>query len=298
MDAPFLEGVNYFSRAEEAAARFRATQRQDTTSVGAIHIRAEDTVSLDLMRRLREEVNGWKNRATVRPDQNVMGHELTTHLQPEPDFLNFAASSSAQALHPERGLNSFQRRLVHQYIQTEHPDLVTITRPGFIQIVPYDREREDAQQKSRARMFEEKLTRQIGLRWPIEAICGGDLSAINSHSFFTTQKARQEKIAADFVQVREQLKGNSTVLAGHNLFLDLIYFYACFFGPLPDQVEDFQRTIHELFPRIIDTKYLATHNVEHPALARSSLEELEERLSMQEEPVIGTRVFGQKESKY
>lgn len=204
-----------------------------------------------------------------------------------PDFLNISAIGFDPILHPERFLNSFQRRLTHQYIRAEHPDLTTITRQGFIQIVAYDKEQEDAVQKYRNRVFDEKLTKQIGLRWLVEAICGSDLIAINPYGFHTTVKTRQEKIAADFISKRDQLRGNSTVLVGHNLFLDLIYFHACFFGPLPDQVEDFQRTIHDLFPRIIDTKYLATHNASDLTLADSSLEKLDERLSNQAEPIIG-----------
>ncbi|KAL9015273.1 MAG: hypothetical protein Q9173_000071 [Seirophora scorigena] len=269
MEAPFSEGVPYLSRTEEFIARYRAAQRQDKGNVGNMQIQATDTGNLELLQRLRQEVVAWKNRTT-----------------PMPDFLNFSAVGYDQALHPERGLNSFQRRLVHHYIETEHPDLVTITRQGFIQIVAYDQEREDATQEYRKNVFEEKVAKQIGLRWLVEAICGGDLSAINPHSFYTTNKVRREKVAADFISVRKQLKGKSTVLVGHNLFLDLIYFHACFFGPLPDQVEDFQWMIHGLFPRIIDTKYLATHNMANPALARSSLEELDEKLSNHLEPVI------------
>ncbi len=208
-----------------------------------------------------------------------------------PDFLNFTALGFDPILHPDRVLNSFQRRLAHQYIKTEHPDLVTITRQGFMQIVAYDKEQEDANQRYRNRIFDEKMVKQVGLRWIVEAICGGDLSTINPYNFHTTVKSRQEKVAADFIRVREQLMGNSTVLVGHNLFLDLIYFHACFFGPLPDKVEDFQRAIHDLFPRIIDTKYLATHNISDPVLADSSLEKLDERLSKQEEPCLGMLCF-------
>ncbi|KAL9603936.1 MAG: hypothetical protein Q9219_000874 [cf. Caloplaca sp. 3 TL-2023] len=269
MEAPFLEGVSYFSREEEAKARQLTKQRQDTANITDIVPQADDTESLELLERLQEEVMAWKNRTT-----------------PMPDFLNFAAVGFDQLLHPEKGLNSYHKRLVHQYIRTAHPDLVTISRQGFIQIVAYDNDRETADQKYRARMFDERLTRQIGLRWLIEAICGGDLSPINPNSFYTTVKARQERAAAEFIKVRDQLEGKSTVLVGHNFFLDLIYFHACFFGPLPDRVEDFQRTIHGLFPRIIDTKYLATHKNDESALARSSLEELHAKLSKQTEPII------------
>ncbi|KAL8990477.1 MAG: hypothetical protein Q9177_000871 [Variospora cf. flavescens] len=269
MEAPFLEGVPYFSRTEESIARQYAAQRQDKRQAGDMQARTYDAGTLELLQRLREEVVAWKNRTSSTPD-----------------FLNFAAVGYDPALHPERGLNSFQRRLVHEYIELEHPDLTTSTRPGFIQIMAYDQERENATQKHRKNMFEEKLAKQIGLRWLVEAICGGDLSAINPHGFYVTNKVRQEKVATDFINVRKQLEGKSTVLVGHNLFLDLIYFHACFFGPLPDRIEDFQKTIHDLFPRIIDTKYLATHNMDNPAVARSSLEELDDKLSNQVEPVI------------
>lgn len=201
-----------------------------------------------------------------------------------PDYLNFAAIGVDNNPHSEKNLNGYQKRLVHQFIRAKHPDLVTSGRGGFIQIVAYDKERENSEQQYRARKFEEMLGRQVGLRWLVEAICGGDMSAIDINSINPGVKA---SVAAEFISLREQLSGQSTVLVGHNLFLDLIYFHVCFFGPLPDKVEDFQRTIHELFPRIIDTKYLATHNIDNPALARSSLEELSERLSKQAQPLIG-----------
>ncbi|KAL8832616.1 MAG: hypothetical protein Q9170_004816 [Blastenia crenularia] len=268
MEAPFLEGVNYFSRAEEAAARRSAVQRQDRASVADIQPRDDDIESLKLLQRLQGEVIAWKNRST-----------------PQPDFLNFSALGFDAISHPETTMNNYQKRLVHQFIRAEHPDLATISRPSFIQIVEHNKEREDGDQAFRTRVFEERLVKQVGLRWLVEAICGGDLSAINPNNFYTAVKARQERAAAEFTNVREQLMGQSTVLVGHNLFLDLIYFHACFFGPLPDKVEDFQQTIHELFPRIIDTKYLATHNND-AALARSSLEELDARLSNQAEPII------------
>ncbi|KAL8941848.1 MAG: hypothetical protein Q9211_001656 [Gyalolechia sp. 1 TL-2023] len=266
MEAPFLDGVHYFSRAEEATARRLATQRQDRASIADIQPRPDDAESLELLKRLQEEVLAWKSRAA-----------------PRPDFLNFAAVGVDNGPQSENILNGYQKRLVHQYIRAQHPDLVTIGRGSFIQIVAYDKEREVSEQQYRTRKFEEVLGRQIGLRWLVEAVCGGDMSAMDINSINPVVKA---PVAADIISLREQLSGQSTVLVGHNLFLDLIYFYVCFFGPLPDKVEEFQRTIHQLFPRIIDTKYLATHNIDNPALARSSLEELSQRLSKQAQPFI------------
>lgn len=183
-------------------------------------------------------------------------------------------------------MNNFQKRLIHQLVRSEYPGLTTISRPGFIQIVAYNQEREDAVQKARDISFEAKLTKQIGLRWLVEGMVGGDLTSIaswNSQPEMSNLKDRKPK----FVELFDRLKKKRTVIVGHNIFIDLIYFYACFFGKLPDCVEDFQRVMHELFPIVVDTKYLATHSSDNAAISRSSLEELDEELSKLSVPVIG-----------
>ncbi len=138
------------------------------------------------------------------------------------------------------------------------------------------------------RYFEEKLARQIGLRWIIEAMVGGDLSGIDPKSLERNVEDRSESLTREFNELRDRLKGKRTVLVGHNVFLDLVNFYNCFFGQLPDRVEDFQQVMHKLFPVIIDTKYLATHNVVNPALSRSALEDLDNELSKLPVPIIET----------
>ncbi|KAL8636251.1 MAG: hypothetical protein Q9228_006332 [Teloschistes exilis] len=266
MDGPFLEGVSYFSRTEEATARRLDAEQKKTQSMD---IRIRDAEAESFMRRVRQEITTWKHR-----------------LLPMHDFLNIAPVGHERHDFRGTGLNNYQKALVHQYVRSEHPDLTTISRPGFIQIVASNKEREDAEQKFRAQKFEERMGKQIGLRWLVEAIHGGDLSGIDAYGSVSTVGDKSDVVSSRLNNLRKQLMGQSTVLVGHNLFLDLIYFYACFFGPLPDRVEDFQKVIHEIFPRIIDTKYLATHSLDNPALARSSLEELDAELSKQEQPAI------------
>ena len=271
MEAPFLEGVPYFSRDEEAAARAIAIARQDKTSVPDLTIKKDDTEALEFVRRVRQEIAVWKSRTG-----------------PQPDFLNIAPVGHSSHSLGGQGLNNYQKRLVHQLVRAEHPDLVTISRPGFIQIVAFNQEREDLIKKDRNKYFEEKLSKQTGLRWIIEAMVRGDLSPIDPKTLETTVEGRSEEVISAFNELRGQLKAKRTVLVGHNVFLDLINFYKCFFGKLPDRVEDFQRTMHKLFPVIIDTKYLATHNVVNPALSRSALEDLDNELSKLPVPVIET----------
>lgn len=163
-------------------------------------------------------------------------------------------------------LNRFQKRLVHQLVETEYPSLVTVGKPTFVQIMNFDEEREKAVRAQRMKYTKDRILKQKGFRWIVEAMVGGDLSDLNPDRLSSimpqTQPASIPKAqwcsAVEFSKTR--LKGRRPVIVGHNLFTDLIYFYGCFFGPLPDRVEDFQTKIHELFPVLMDTKYLATYD--------------------------------------
>lgn len=65
MEAPFLEGVPYFSRKEEAESRAAEVAKRDRNSFVDIFIRDGDTESLQFIQRVRQEVTAWRNRSTV-----------------------------------------------------------------------------------------------------------------------------------------------------------------------------------------------------------------------------------------
>lgn len=65
MEAPFLEGVPYYSREEEAAARAIALARQNKASVPDLTIKKDDTEALEFVRRVRQEIDAWKKRTAV-----------------------------------------------------------------------------------------------------------------------------------------------------------------------------------------------------------------------------------------
>lgn len=180
------------------------------------------------------------------------------------------------------GLNRFQKRLVHQLVEVEYPGYVTIGRPTFVQIVYYDEDRENAIRDKRVQRVRERVWNETGFRWIAEALAGGDLSNL-SPGYFGGIRANmgpvgQGETLKDFVDdFKKNLKAHRPVLVGHNLFMDLIYFFRCFFGPLPDSVEDFQAMVHEHFPVLIDTKYLATHDC-GSINPRSSLQEINDSL--------------------
>ena len=190
-----------------------------------------------------------------------------------------------------RGFNAFQRRLIHQLVRAENPELVSYNQPGFIQIKFVDHEQEEKVKKARLEAFYEKVRRQIGVRWFVEGLVGGCLKKVDPTTFVRTVNGRSlwydsKKMGEDFAALRRRVLRHRTVLVGHNMFTDLIYFYRCFFGALPDDIREFMRIIHKLFPLIIDTKYLATHS-KNSADVRSGLGELECDLARMDIPKIG-----------
>ncbi len=288
MDAPFTEGVPYLSRDEEARARSNAIARQDKNRFEDIFIQDNDLESLQFIRRARQEIFEWRTRTT-----------------PDPSYLNIAPLNHSRPDYNGRGLNGYQKRLVHQLVRAEFPDCVSISKIDFIQILPYDQQREDMQLQKKMEWFERGLTCQIGLRWIAEAICPdvnrvlqaqhappnafGNLEAVTPWVSLPlpVTEDESEAIARRFLGLIDTLRAKRTVIVGHNVFLDLIYFFSCFFGPLPDRVEDFQNLIAQLFPLVFDTKYLADKINNNSPLYRSSLDEIDRELSRLPVPVIG-----------
>ena len=118
-------------------------------------------------------------------------------------------------------------------IVRKHPELVAVNRQSFIQIIDYDEQREIQLKYRKLRYFEKDLGQQIGLRWIVEALVGGDLSGLDTNEFLVYVEGQQEEVVEQVNALKASLENKRTVLVGHNVFMDLMYFYKCFFGPLP-----------------------------------------------------------------
>jgi poly(A)-specific ribonuclease len=66
MDAPFLDGISYLSREEEATARQIAINRQSKASVVEIDLKESDAEAVAFVQRIRSEIDTWKNLPEVR----------------------------------------------------------------------------------------------------------------------------------------------------------------------------------------------------------------------------------------
>ena len=186
-------------------------------------------------------------------------------------------------------LSNAQKRLLHQLISVEYPGLTSRGRSTFVQIEIRNQQSERIYFETRLKNRKDRIRNHIGFRWIAEALVGGNLDELDSEAFRPLMK-RIDNPVLEIKQlsdrVKSRLKHNRPILVGHNIFCDLLFFHRCFIGPLPNTLQEFNAVIHDLFPMLADTKYLATHNC--GALApESSLEDLNTNLAHIEYPKIG-----------
>lgn len=182
-----------------------------------------------------------------------------------------------------------QKWLVHHLISDEYPNLTSRGASTFVQIELRDPGNEQLAFESKLKVKKERVRKHIGFRWIAEALVGGSLEELEPDAFQPLMKIIEQPtfgIQELSDKVKSRLKENRPVLVGHNMFCDLLFFHRCFLGPLPNTLVEFQTVIHDLFPLLADTKYMATHNC-GSLNPMSSLEELNTTLAGIESPKIG-----------
>ena len=265
LGAPFASGVQYLSREEAVRAKELAYNRIDKkNTVEDLKLKDTDIESLDFVRRCREALTAWQKSTSTT--------------------LEITSSTGSAKKSLVNTISRFEKRLVHQLVRAEFPEAVAIGRKDCIRIIPFDPDREaDNTQRNKNRVTEQ-IARQTGFRWVFEALIGGDfhpdllyIMGVKNHH---DQRPRYDRAL-------ERLRKNRPVLVGHNMFTDIVYLYRTFVGPLPDTLDEFNASLHELFPRIVDTKYLATHD-EGDLNASPTLEMIAKGLQDQPFPEIST----------
>ncbi|KOS47238.1 hypothetical protein ACN38_g1800 [Penicillium nordicum] len=267
-------GVRYLSRQEEKLAIERAAQKfQSRRPVQVADIKKDDHESLEFLKAVRFSVNEWLAQGENRRE-----------------WLNIPPPSSVQ-LFPgpvPTGLSNMQKWLVHHLISDEYPNLTSRGASTFVQIELRDPCNEQFTFETKLKVKKERVRKHIGFRWIAEALVGGNLEDLEPDAFQPLMKLIEQptfgiKQLSD--KVKSRLKENRPVLVGHNMFCDLLFFHRCFLGPLPDTLAKFQTVIHDLFPVLADTKYMATHDC-GSLNPMSSLEELNTTLAGIESPKI------------
>nr|XP_023028571.1 poly(A)-specific ribonuclease PARN-like [Leptinotarsa decemlineata] len=85
-----------------------------------------------------------------------------------------------------------------------------------------------------------------------------------------------------FTKVLKAIVKSEKLVIGHNLLLDFLHSINQFLVPLPDDYEEFKEMAHNLFPRVIDTKYMSSSAPFDDLISSSVLNQVLDRVS--EEP--------------
>lgn len=219
LGSPFASGVQYLSREEAERAKQMAWDRlEKKNTVPDLQLKEEDVESLDFMRRVRNAINTWKT-------SKASGLDVTTH-----------TGLPRQPVIP--AITRFEKRLVHQLVRAEFPDLVTMGRSECVRIIHLDPLREAENVRKMKTRVNESILRQTGFRWVFEALAKN--GNIDRTELLYVARTSGMASAADTQAIRnrydraiERLKTKQPVLVGHNMFTDIVYFYRTFVGPLP-----------------------------------------------------------------
>ncbi|KAF2218909.1 ribonuclease H-like domain-containing protein [Elsinoe ampelina] len=275
--APLAIGVPYLSRDEAKLAEQRAEERLSRTNdfYEPMVIKPEETEALALQKKINLLVKNWLKTPSGEAEPLTIGPREITSLPVPPEELS-----------------RYEKRLIHQIVRSDFEKLVTFPRRGTIQVRHLDQDREDAIKRQKMKETKERIYRQTGFRWVIEAIAGRSFANIDWQTFVEYNEEGQIipanfDIKARFQRCQHLLQNKPRPVIGHNMFLDLIYLYQTFIGQLPETVEGFASKINELFPVIVDTKYVATHEC-GDINPMSSLQQIAEQMDQHDKPTTNT----------
>ncbi|KIX04539.1 uncharacterized protein Z518_05409 [Rhinocladiella mackenziei CBS 650.93] len=239
IDRPLLQGVHYLSRQEQDQIRKNLIEAQQArANIPDMILKEEDSVLVD---HIKQSIKQWQE---LPKDQ-------------QETYINIPAEDANDPI--PSALNRYQVRLIHQIVRNEYPSLRTQGMGHFVQITSPTVEQQANQKEIQEQMLEREVGKAVGFRWIVEAIIGGDISTMPHYyvrAGFPEGKAPKD-IQNFLDQLQTRLRSQTRALVGHNCMTDVMNLYRCFFGDLPDRLEDFRTRLHELFPIILDTKYIA-----------------------------------------
>ncbi|KAI9665125.1 MAG: hypothetical protein M1831_002135 [Alyxoria varia] len=274
METPFVQGIPYLSREEEKTVAEQARRKIDRFTIPDIVLRDDDQSAKDLVEIVKRDLQEWINE------------------QHRGDAVYFVGGRDSSSSDLRRPLNRFEKRLVHQTVRGSFADYQTYSRDDYVKVQYKDYQEDMHDRNELHNRILADVSRQTGFRWVAEALCGGNMERLFdcvSRDLPTIQDASTPENRGGYRYKLQELQRacqeRPKILVGHNCFMDFAFFYKIFYGSLPDRVEDFQNVIHEMFPLIVDTKYLSTCGKDS-RFRGARLAQLDTALSHQKEPLI------------
>lgn len=152
-------------------------------------------------------------------------------------------------------LNSLQKRLVHELLQDQFPELQAVPRNGSAYMEIFDTSEQTSDHRSLKRLG--VVFKQIGARLLWDAICGQPFVAnVDIGLIVGGDPIRLMQLKTQLQEYESRLRNRSPVVVGHNILMDLCFLHTNFVAPVPKSLQEFRALTRERMPRIVDTKYL------------------------------------------
>jgi poly(A)-specific ribonuclease len=278
-DQALSKGVTYLSRKE--AAQAVQGNKSDFLSVSGMEANDLEVHHADLDEEAKAFYQSTQERLLAYREISMPTSD---------DVLNVDNPNGGR-------VNHLQMRTVQHLIHVHLPGYRAVykNKKNFIQVRRADVEADQRALRNKLLERREAVRRITGFRYVVEALSGGDFAGaleaewlLSDEGMDTEARAKGvERMQEDIAKWQRKLRAASPVLVGHNLFFDLCFMYQTFVGDLPEESDAFRARIHQLFPRIVDTKYMATR-IEHSMMPDMSLAELYYSLALKRKPAISS----------
>uniref|UniRef100_UPI0037E82ABB poly(A)-specific ribonuclease PARN isoform X2 n=1 Tax=Semicossyphus pulcher TaxID=241346 RepID=UPI0037E82ABB len=201
--------------------------------------------------RRNQHANGVGTPSYISPSSKGPAHVPEEHK----DFINkviekvealFTNSEKTLDLEPCTG---FQRKLIYQTLNWKFPKglhvetVETEKKERFIQVSKVDEEERKRREQQKLEREQEELNDAVG-----------------------------------FSRVIHAISKSGKLVVGHNMLLDVMHTIHQFYCPLPEDLQDFKEVTMCVFPRLLDTKLMATTQPFKEMITNTSLAELEKQL--------------------
>lgn len=242
---------------QSSSIDFLASQGFDFNKVfchGIPYLNQEEEAQLreQTEERRNQQANGVGTPSYISPSSS----KGPAHVPDEhKDFINrvvekvealFSNSDKTLDLDPCTG---FQRKLIYQTLNRKFPKglhvetIETEKKERFIQVSKVDDEERKRREQQKLEREQEELNDAVG-----------------------------------FSRVIHAISKSGKLVVGHNMLLDVMHTIHQFYCPLPEDLQDFKEVTMCVFPRLLDTKLMASTQPFKDLITNTSLAELEKQL--------------------
>ncbi|XP_078132024.1 poly(A)-specific ribonuclease PARN [Sander vitreus] len=241
---------------QSSSIDFLASQGFDFNKVfchGIPYLNQEEEAQLreQTEERRNQHANGVGTPSYISPSSKGPAHVPEEHK----DYINrviekvealFTNSEKTLDLDPCTG---FQRKLIYQTLNWKFPKglhvetVETEKKERYIQVSKVDDEERKRREQQKQEREQEELNDAVG-----------------------------------FSRVIHAISKSAKLVVGHNMLLDVMHTIHQFYCPLPEDLQDFKEITMCVFPRILDTKLMASTQPFKELITNTSLAELEKQL--------------------